>query len=313
MSSSSEVSSWRELLVLLRSGDVDCAILTCEFIGETIGTGTINDLPDIFHEIITKNYVTSNDLYTRCNTAYLIRILCEEFAHLLKPLLMESSSDGDALQLSSIDVATYTKVENATCLLSGKSSYVVDATTDGNLYKKSWLSKQKKALHAMLCLELQSDDAKIAAVQFEDAEMVMEQDIDVQNGSSKDKNSTEPRPLLVNTSKPKNTPNSPKPAAESLSPALAPAAPAAPLKPTPSAPRAPKSSAATATAPTALAATALVPALPTAATTATTQLPTQTPKPTQADDKDQDQDDQFTEETWFARLVRFMILGIIQY
>ena len=109
----SEASSWRELLVLLRSGDVDCAILSCEFIGETIGNaataGAINDLPDIFHEIITKNYVTSDDLYTRCNTAYLIRILCEEFAHVLKPLLMESSSDGDALQLSSIDVATYTK------------------------------------------------------------------------------------------------------------------------------------------------------------------------------------------------------------
>jgi hypothetical protein len=73
----SEASSWRELLVLLRSGDVDCAILSCEFIGETIGNaataGAINDLPDIFHEIITKNYVTSDDLYTRCNTAYFLR------------------------------------------------------------------------------------------------------------------------------------------------------------------------------------------------------------------------------------------------
>ena len=184
-------SNWRELLVLLRSSDVNSAILSGQFIVETIReqteeTSTVQEPPEIFNEIITLNYITSDEWDTRCNTAYLIRILSFQYSHLLKPLLLESTSDGGLLDLKSIGAVVTTYDEKST-LLSGRSSYVVE-TRDGQLYKKSWLRKQRQELHKRLGLEMNSKEAKIANAYKDDVDTIEISDHDLTFSKAADSN-----------------------------------------------------------------------------------------------------------------------------
>ena len=147
--------SWQDVIILLlgdlRAGNTASQVLT-DILEE-------RDLPDCFHQLCTK-FLVAKEWTARTNAGVTIKSLCTKFATVLTPLITLSKSDGELLILSELDISAVTNCKDAE-LLSGDSS--VDNINEGSeLYSKSWLKKQRKALRKRLGLETFTEDATIA-------------------------------------------------------------------------------------------------------------------------------------------------------
>lgn len=144
---------WKDLIVLLR-GDMRAGATASQVLADIL---IEVELPEVFHELCTL-YLTSKDWMARSNAGATIKCLCRKFASILIPLLKRSKSDGQLLTLSELDVSDVSNCNNA-ILLSGHS-YPEKQVEGRELYSKSWLQKQRRALRKRLGLEaLTADDA----------------------------------------------------------------------------------------------------------------------------------------------------------
>jgi hypothetical protein len=117
------------------------------------------ELPEVFHELCTR-YLISKEWMSRTNAGSTIKNLCQKYASVLTPLVTISKSDGELLTLSELDIAAVSNCTGAE-LLSG--SNFGDSQVEGrDLYSKSWLKKQRKALRKRLGLETLTADIAVA-------------------------------------------------------------------------------------------------------------------------------------------------------
>jgi hypothetical protein len=144
---------WKDLIVLLR-GDMRAGATASQVLADIL---IEVELPEVFHELCTL-YLTAKDWMARSNAGATIKCLCRKFASILIPLLTRSKSDGELLTLSELDVSAVSNCENA--ILLGGHSYPEKQAEGSELYSKSWLQKQRRALRKRLGLEaLTADDA----------------------------------------------------------------------------------------------------------------------------------------------------------
>jgi hypothetical protein len=144
---------WKDLIVLLR-GDMRAGATASQVLADIL---IEVELPEVFHELCTL-YLTTKDWMARSNAGATIKCLCRKFASILIPLLTRSKSDGELLTLSELDVSAVSNCENA--ILLGGHSYPEKQAEGSELYSKSWLQKQRRALRKRLGLEaLTADDA----------------------------------------------------------------------------------------------------------------------------------------------------------
>ena len=159
-----EEGDFGSLFVLLR-GSVASGELAAQAIVDQAAEGGQESqgaaLDSLLHELCTVLLV-SGEWSTRVNAAYTLRLLCRRFQSLLRPLLLDSPSDGDLLHLSQLHVEHINALSGrGATLLSGASSYLADARPD-RLYNKQWLSRQQRALSRRLGLEAAGEDEKSA-------------------------------------------------------------------------------------------------------------------------------------------------------
>jgi hypothetical protein len=144
---------WKDLIVLLR-GDMRAGATASQVLADIL---IEVELPEVFHELCTL-YLTTKDWMARSNAGATIKCLCRKFASVLIPLLTRSKSDGELLTLSELDISAVSNCENA--ILLGGHSYPEKQAEGSELYSKSWLQKQRRALRKRLGLEaLTADDA----------------------------------------------------------------------------------------------------------------------------------------------------------
>jgi hypothetical protein len=145
---------WKDVIILLR-GNLRSGATASQVLADIVKE---EDLPDSFHQICT-SYLTAAEWMTRTNAGITIKNLCQKYSSQLSPLLSRSKSDGELLTLLELDVSAVSECEGAE-LLGGNSKY--DSVEDGDLYSKSWLKRQRKALRKRLGLEAFTEDAMIA-------------------------------------------------------------------------------------------------------------------------------------------------------
>lgn len=141
-------SSWRDLLVLLRGNT--CVSVTCEVISD-LAEQNIEVLPDLFHEVVF-DLLVSNVSHVRLNGCMLLKLLCRQFAWVLKPLLSLSCTDGVLFTIDDIDITKVVKCSGGQLL--GASS-VSDASS--TVYTTGWLKTQVNELRARIGLESSSE------------------------------------------------------------------------------------------------------------------------------------------------------------
>lgn len=161
---------WREVIILLR-GDLRAGITASQVLADILDE---EDLPDVFHELCTR-YLIAKEWTARTNAGVTIKNLCVKFATQLTPLIVCSRSDGELLTLSELDVSAVSCCKDAE-LFSGdtNSSKSVEGR---DIYSKSWLRKQRKALRKRLGLEALSEDAAIATDYISDELFVEDSDL----------------------------------------------------------------------------------------------------------------------------------------
>lgn len=148
--------NWRDIIILLR-GDLRAGSTAAEVLADVI---VVEELPELFHELCTR-YLVTKEWTARMNAGSTIKSLCKKFATNLIPLMTRSRSDGELLTLVELDIFAVSSCKDAE-LLAGNSH--VDKQVEGkDLYSKSWLKKQRRALRKRLGLEAFTVDAAVAA------------------------------------------------------------------------------------------------------------------------------------------------------
>ena len=146
---------WKDIIVLLR-GDLRAGATASLALADVLNE---TELPEVFHELCTR-YLISKEWMSRTNAGSTIKNLCQKYASVLTPLVTISKSDGELLTLSELDIAAVSSCTGAE-LLSG--SNFCDSQIEGSdLYSKSWLRKQRKALRKRLGLETLTADIAVA-------------------------------------------------------------------------------------------------------------------------------------------------------
>lgn len=146
---------WKDIIVLLR-GDLRTGATASQALADVLNE---TELPEVFHELCTR-YLISKEWLSRANSGSTIKHLCQKYASVLTPLVTISKSDGELLTLSELDIAAVSSCTGAE-LLSG--SNFGDSQVEGrDLYSKSWLRKQRKALRKRLGLETLTIDVAVA-------------------------------------------------------------------------------------------------------------------------------------------------------
>lgn len=131
--------NWRDIIILLR-GDLRAGSTAAEVLADVI---VVEELPELFHELCTR-YLVTKEWTARMNAGSTIKSLCKKFATNLIPLMTRSRSDGELLTLVELDIFAVSSCKDAE-LLAGNSH--VDKQVEGkDLYSKSWLKKQRRAL-----------------------------------------------------------------------------------------------------------------------------------------------------------------------
>lgn len=168
-------SSWRDLLILLR-GSSSRAEIVAEVVVDTV---SITDLPNLFHETII-NYLSSYDSDTRVNASKLLFTVSKKFKKYLMPLLVDSQSDGNLVALKDINISKLLDANRNVGLYSGET-VSLEGVTNGQLYDKNWLLKQKLHFQKLLGISTSSADARTAFSVAESTVTLLEEDIKVEN------------------------------------------------------------------------------------------------------------------------------------
>lgn len=148
--------NWRDIIILLR-GDQRAGSTAAEVLADVIA---VEELPELFHDLCTR-YLVTKEWTARMNAGSSIKSLCKNFATNLIPLVTRSRSDGELLTLAELDIFAVSNCKDAE-LLAG-NSHVEKQVEGKDLYSKSWLKKQRKALRKRLGLEAFTVDAAVAA------------------------------------------------------------------------------------------------------------------------------------------------------
>ena len=110
---------FEDLLPLLR-GTSKAGALAAEALRDAVPEDALGN---IIHILVTK-MLLDGDLVTRVNSSVAIRMLCLRHRDAFRSLLLDSSSDGELLLLSNIDIETIVKgKKDGNVLLSGTSNY----------------------------------------------------------------------------------------------------------------------------------------------------------------------------------------------
>ena len=147
--------NWRDIIILLR-GDLRAGSTAAQVLADVL---VVDELPELFHELCTR-YLVTKEWTARMNAGSTIKSLCKTFAADLIPLITRSRSDGEVLCLAELDIFAVSNCKDAE-LLAGNSN--VEKQVEGrDLYSKSWLQKQRRALRKRLGLEAFTVDAAVA-------------------------------------------------------------------------------------------------------------------------------------------------------
>ena len=147
--------NWRDIIILLR-GDLRAGSTAAQVLADVL---VVDELPELFHELCTR-YLVTKEWTARMNAGSTIKGLCKKFAADLIPLMTKSRTDGEVLCLSELDIFAVSNCKDAE-LLAGNSN--VEKQVEGrDLYSKSWLQKQRRALRKRLGLEAFTVDAAVA-------------------------------------------------------------------------------------------------------------------------------------------------------
>lgn len=136
---------WKDIVYLLK-GTRKNGILISDLLCDII---QISDLPDIFHHICCTNhdYITSKEWKVRKNSSYLIQKLIIRHIQYFKTYLLKCcSSDGIILTIQDINISSILSQNYEPLLAGPKSSYLDHYDITVNMYKKSWLKRQRKEL-----------------------------------------------------------------------------------------------------------------------------------------------------------------------
>ena len=147
--------NWRDIVILLR-GDLRAGSTAAQVLADVL---VVEELPELFHELCTR-YLVTKEWTARMNAGSTIKGLCKKFATNLIPLMTRSRSDGEVLTLSELDVFAVSNCKDAE-LLAG-NSHAEKQVEGRDLYSKSWLKKQRRALRKRLGLEASTVDAAVA-------------------------------------------------------------------------------------------------------------------------------------------------------
>lgn len=161
---------WRDVIILLR-GDLRAGLTASQVLADVLEE---DELPTVFHELCTR-YLVAKEWTSRTNAGVTIKNLCVRFASRLTPLIAYSKSDGELLTLSELDVFAVSCCKDAE-LLSGDSNST-KSVEGRDIYSKSWLRKQRKALRKRLGLESLTEDAAIATDYISDELFVDDSDL----------------------------------------------------------------------------------------------------------------------------------------
>lgn len=144
---------WQSLLLVLPAVSKDTVLnALIEAIADVV---PVDEIPDLFHELITV-HLMALDSATRHNAAVIVQHLTSSFSEFFHDLMIKSLSDGN---LATFESFVHSPLLTADPLLCGKP------TAGGELediYRKSWLAKQKKAFHRILLSSANSAEAKLA-------------------------------------------------------------------------------------------------------------------------------------------------------
>eukprot|EP01032_Pedospumella_encystans_P015307 gene15307-17515_t len=140
--------TWKDLLVLLQGKTNICG--TCNVILEVIECD-LASLPDIFHSLAFE-LLLSDQSNTRANASLLVGKLALKFRSILVPLVCDSSTDGELLQLEDISICTILATPGSH-LLSKATDHASTRESGNDVYTIQWLQKQKSELKTRLGLD----------------------------------------------------------------------------------------------------------------------------------------------------------------
>ena len=163
-------ASWKDVIILLR-GELRAGITASQVLADVLEE---EELPDVFHQLCTR-YLIAKEWTARSNAGVTIKNLCVKFASQLSPLITCSRSDGELLTLSELDISAVSCCKDAELL--GGNSTGRQSVEGSEIYTKSWLKKQRKALRKRLGLEALTVDAAIATEYISDEVLVDDSDL----------------------------------------------------------------------------------------------------------------------------------------